>query len=87
MNRAFVLAATVLAACHRPTEIRGVYLSRDGSGVLFPCDDARRVVDVPDSGLAVRYHAITTGNDPAFVRLHGKKVTREVPREVHGITS
>jgi hypothetical protein len=68
-----VLFAAIVAACHRPTEIQGVYLSRDGSGVLFPCDDSRRVVDVPDSTLAIRYHAVTTANEPAFVRLHGIK--------------
>jgi len=68
-----VVAAVAAVACHRPTEVSGVYLSRDGSGVLFPCDDSRRVVDVPDSALAARYHSVARAQEPAFVRLRGIK--------------
>ena len=70
MQRILVLAALVVA-CHRPTEIRGVYVSHDGSGTLFPCDNSRRVVDFRDSALADRYHSVATGNEPVFVRLFG----------------
>ncbi len=67
------VATLAAVACHRPTEVRGVYLTRDGSGVLFPCDDSRRVVDVPDSALAARYHSVATAHEPLFVRLRGIK--------------
>jgi hypothetical protein len=69
-----LVCATVAAvACHRPTEVRGVYLGQDRSGVLFPCDDSRRVVDVSDSALAVRYHSVARVHEPVFVRLRGIK--------------
>jgi hypothetical protein len=71
--RILIVAAVAAMACHRPTEVSGVYLSRDGSGVLFPCDDSRRVVDVPDSTLAVRYHSVARAHEPAFVHLRGIK--------------
>lgn len=73
MKRILVLAALAAMACHRPTEITGVYLSKDGSGVLFPCDDAHRIVEVPDPALAARYHSIAAHSEGVFVRLYGIK--------------
>jgi hypothetical protein len=75
MQRILILAAAagLGMACHRPTEISGVYVSHDGSGSLFPCDDSRRVVAVRDAALADRYHSVATRNEPVFVRLFGIK--------------
>ena len=67
-----VLAAAVVA-CNRPTEIHGVYITQDGTGVLFPCDDSRRVVHVEDSTLALRYRSVAPSHEPVFVRLRGIK--------------
>lgn len=66
-------SAVFTLACHRPTEIRGVYLNQSGSGTLFPCDDARHTLDVPDSTLATRYHSLATAGQPFYVRLRGIK--------------
>ncbi|MGH8193777.1 MAG: hypothetical protein ACREQ8_05150, partial [Woeseiaceae bacterium] len=68
-----MVLTVVVAACHRPTEIRGVYLNHEGSGVLFPCDNPQRLVRVADSVLAARYHSVVSGTEPAFVRLRGIK--------------
>jgi hypothetical protein len=63
-----------LGACHRPTEVRGVYIAQDGAGTFFPCDEPNTALLVPDSGLAARYQA--TVGSPAegmYVRLRGIK--------------
>ncbi len=60
----------VLAACHRPEEIRGLYLSQDSAGVFFPCNDATMVMHVRDSALAASYLKLAgSARQPVFVRL------------------
>ena len=68
-----LIVALALAGCHRPTEIRGLYLSYEGTGTLFPCDNSHITMDVPDSALAARHRSIAAGNEPLFVRLKGVK--------------
>ena len=70
---AVALGCLLFVACHRPTEVRGVYVNDDSSGTLFPCDDPKVAIAVPDSALATRYHATTVANKPVFVRLRGTK--------------
>ena len=71
-----LLLLTLLAACHRPEEIRGLYLSQDSAGVFFPCDDATTVMHVQDSALATSYHKLADStHQPVFVRL------RAVPQD------
>ena len=60
----FVVCA-FLVACHRPTEVHGLYINGDSSGTLFPCDDAKISIAVQDSTLRM------AGNKPVFVRLRG----------------
>ena len=69
---AFLLAA-MLVACHRPTEIRGLYVSQARSGTLFPCDDPQLALDVPDLLLAARYRSVAKVSEPVYVRLRGIK--------------
>jgi hypothetical protein len=60
-----LLGCALLVACHRPTEVRGVYVNADSSGTLFPCDDPKISINVLDSTLR------RVGNKPVFVRLRG----------------
>jgi hypothetical protein len=62
-----LLGCAFVVACHRPTEVRGVYVNGDSSGTLFPCDDPKIAISVQDSTLR------TAGNTPVFVRLRGVK--------------
>lgn len=62
---AILLACTILVACHRPTEVRGMYINGDSSGTLFPCDDPKVAIIVVDSTLA------KAGSKPVLVRLRG----------------
>ena len=65
-----LLLLTLLAACHRPEEIRGLYLSQDSAGVFFPCNDATTIMHVQDSALATRYQELAgSTHQPVFVRL------------------
>lgn len=71
-----LLLLTLLAACHRPEEIRGLYLSQDSAGVFFPCHDATTIMHVQDSALATRYQELAgSTHQPVFVRL------RAVPQD------
>ena len=71
-----LLLLLLLAACHRPEEIRGLYLSQDSAGVFFPCDDATTVMHVQDSALATSYQELAgSTHQPVFVRL------RAVPQD------
>jgi len=36
-----VLLCSGVVACHRPTEVRGIYVSQNGVGTFFPCDDPK----------------------------------------------
>jgi hypothetical protein len=60
-----LLVCAVLVACHRPTEIRGMYINGDSSGTLFPCDDPKVAITVVDPTLS------KVGNKPVLVRLRG----------------
>ncbi len=65
-----ILLVGLLAACHRPTEVRGLYLSQDSAGVFFPCDDATMIMRVRDSALSARFEAMAdSARQPVFVRL------------------
>ena len=67
-----LLLCTAIAACHRATEVRGIYVSQDGAGAFFPCDDPKTVVLVPDSALAARYQrTVNTPNEGVYVHLRG----------------
>ncbi len=67
-----LLLSCALGACHRPTEVRGIYVSQDGAGTFFPCDDAKSAVIVPDTALAATYRrAVSTRDEGLFVRLRG----------------
>jgi len=67
-----LLLCTAIAACHRATEVRGIYVSQDGAGAFFPCDDPKTVVLVPDSALAARYQrTVNAPNEGVYVHLRG----------------
>ena len=67
-----LLLFIILAACHRPKEFRGLYLSQDGAGVLFPCDDSTMVIQVQDSALSASYRNLSSStSQPLFVRVRG----------------
>jgi len=68
-----VLLSAVFAACHRPTEVSGVYVNQDSMGTLFPCDNSKIAMIVKNSALAARYHITAPANEPVFVRLRGVK--------------
>jgi len=70
---AAVLGCLLFVACHRPTDVRGMYVNDDSSGTLFPCDDPKVAIAVPDSTLTARYRATVVANKPVFVRLRGIK--------------
>jgi len=73
VGRLVLVLVTVLIGCHRPTEVRGMYLNYGGKGTLFPCDNSRLVMHVSDSVLAARYDSLAVGHEPLFVRLRGIK--------------
>jgi hypothetical protein len=92
LRRALVCLAVVLMACHRPAEVRGLYINQDGMGMLFPCDDARIRLVVQDTALEVRYWSMVSAHEPLFVRLRGIKSRSGGPKgggqrffEVQGI--
>ena|SRR5436189_561712 len=67
-----LLLCCALGACHRPTEVRGIYVSQDGAGTFFPCDDAKSAVIVPDTALAAKYQkVVSTPHEGLVVRLRG----------------
>ena len=67
-----VLLCSGVVACHRPTEVRGIYVSQDGAGTFFPCDDPKSAVIVPDSALVLRYEqTVNAPNEPVYVQLRG----------------
>jgi hypothetical protein len=43
-----------MVACHRATEVRGIYVNQTGLGTFFLCDEPNTAVLVPDSGLAAK---------------------------------
>ena len=67
-----VLSCALFAACNRPTEVRGIYVTQDNSGMFFPCEDPNSVLIVPDSNLAAQYHHLVgSPNLAAYVHLRG----------------
>jgi len=68
---AVVLVCLLFVACHRASEVRGMYVNDDSSGTLFPCGDPKVAIAVPDSALTARYRATVVANKPVFVRLRG----------------
>ncbi len=48
-----------------------MYVNDESSGTLFPCDDPKVAIAVPDSALTARYRATAVPNKPVFVRLRG----------------
>ncbi len=69
-----VIVASLRAACHRPTEVRGLYIEESGKGTLFPCDEPNTVVLVDDATLAAKYRvAATEPYQPLYVHLRGVK--------------
>ena len=66
-----LFVCVLLGACHRPTEVHGMYVSADSSGTLFPCDEPKVAITVEDTALMTRYRATAVANKPVFVRLLG----------------
>ena len=61
-----------ISACHRATEVRGVYAYQNGLGSFFSCDDPHAVIFVPDTVLASRYRGLADSSSRlAYVRLRG----------------
>jgi hypothetical protein len=72
--RLLVLVALsgVFVACRRPVELRGLYVSNDGTGGFFPCDQPNTVFRVSDSALTTSYRLkATQPYQLLFVRLRG----------------
>ena len=63
----------VVGGCHRPTEVQGLYVSQDGLGAFFPCDDPKMRMVVNDPALDARYRSLASVHEPLFVRLRGIK--------------
>ncbi len=67
-----VVLSGLLVACRRPIEVRGLYVSHDGTGGFFPCDQPNIILEVSDSALATRYRLqATQPHQLLFVRLRG----------------
>jgi hypothetical protein len=66
-----LIACALLGACHRPTEVHGMYVSGDSAGTLFPCNEPKVAITVEDTALMGRYRATAVANKPVFVRLRG----------------
>jgi len=66
-----LIACAFLGACHRPTEIHGLYVSADSAGTLFPCDEPKVAIMVEDTALMTRSRVVAVANKPVFVRLRG----------------
>ncbi len=67
-----VVIASLLTACERSIEVRGIYVNDDGAGALVPCDQPKTLLTVSDSGLASRYRLqATKPYEPVYVRLRG----------------
>jgi hypothetical protein len=67
-----VVLAGALVACRRPVELRGLYVSHDGTGGFFPCDQPNTVLLVSDSALTTSYRLkATQPYQLLFVRLRG----------------
>src|SRR5207302_8823232 len=67
-----VVIASLLAACERSIEVRGIYVNDDGARALVPCDQPKTLLSVSDSGLASRYRLqATKPYEPVYVRLRG----------------
>jgi hypothetical protein len=72
--RSYLIVSLVALSfgCHRPRDVRGLYLSQDGAGAFFPCEDSTTVLQVQDSTLSARYHALVGGStEPAWAHLRG----------------
>lgn len=66
-----LIACALLGACHRPTEVHGMYVSADSAGTLFPCDEPKVAITVEDTALMTRSRVVAVANKPVFVRLRG----------------
>src|SRR5260370_31765231 len=74
LMRLLVLVAlsSAFVACRRPVELRGLYVSNDGTGGFLPCDQPNTVLRVRDSALTTSYRLkATQPNQLLFVRLRG----------------
>jgi hypothetical protein len=70
-----VVTCGLLVACRHPIEVRGLYVSGDGAGYLFPCDQPTTMWGVSDSALATRYRLTATNpHQLLYVRLRGVEV-------------
>ena len=75
-----IMLSVLLVACQRPREVRGLYVSQDGSGMVFPCDDPTARLVVQDSVLDHQYRSMTAGREPLFVRVRGTKSRTGSPK-------
>lgn len=61
-------------ACHRSSELDGIYLTGNGPSRFLPCDSVNVMFVVPDSGLAAQAGTVAVSpGDLLFVRLRGVK--------------
>ncbi len=68
-----LLVAPLLAACRRPTELRGFYVNNGKTGFLFACGAHRQPLHVPDSAVAAAYRRKATAPGVLmFVRLQAE---------------
>ena len=68
-----VLVAPILAACQRPSELRGYYVNDGKTGYLFACGAHRHPLYVPDSAVAAAYrHKAMAPGVLMFVRLEAR---------------
>ena len=68
------LALVAVAACHRPTEVTGLYVAQDSAGMFFACDDPKHPMIIQDSALVARYRKMVSAqasNEPLYVQLRG----------------
>ena len=69
-----LLLTACIGACHRQTEVRGIYVSHNGAGTFFPCDEPNSAIIVPDSVLAARSQEVGKApNEAVYVDLRGIK--------------
>lgn len=67
-----VLLAGLLVGCRPTIEVEGLYVGDHDDGTLFPCDNPRTLLRVPDTVLASRYRLIEdSGREPIYVHLRG----------------
>lgn len=67
-----VLLTSLLVGCRPTIDVQGMYVGDHDEGTLFPCDNPRTLLRVPDTVLAGRYRLIEgAAREPIYVHLRG----------------